>query len=156
LILAAGGALWVVLRAAAPQTIRPGEIWADDRGKHIQAHGGGIIKLGDTYYWFGEDRSRDNDPAKRHVSCYASKDLANWSFRNQVIKLADPENFGPGWVLERPKVYYNRKSGTFVMYMHIDGRTAEGAYKIARVGVATSSTVDGDYRYLKELPPAGP
>ena len=38
--------------------IRPGEIWPDNRGLHVQAHGGGIIKLGDTYYWFGEQRRR--------------------------------------------------------------------------------------------------
>jgi len=85
-----------------PGEIRPGEIWPDDRGRHIQAHGGGIVKLGDTYYWFGEERSQGLDPAKRYVSCYSSKDLAHWSFRNQAIHLADPENFGPGWVLERP------------------------------------------------------
>ena len=41
------------------------------------------------------------------------------------------------------------------MYMHIDGRTAEGAYKIARVGVATCETVDGDYQYLNSFRPLG-
>ena len=34
--------------AAGPQKIVPGALWPDDRGEHIQAHGGGIIKLGDT------------------------------------------------------------------------------------------------------------
>ncbi|HZI33222.1 MAG TPA: hypothetical protein VFF11_12845, partial [Candidatus Binatia bacterium] len=58
------------------QLIRPGERWLDHRGKPIQAHGGGVIKLGDTFYWFGEDRSQENDRDKRYVSCYASKDLA--------------------------------------------------------------------------------
>ena len=140
---------------AAPQTIKPGEIWPDDRGKHIQAHGGGIIQIRDTYYWFGEDRGEGNDRNLRYVSCYSSRDLAHWTFRNQVIKLADPENFGPGWILERPKVFYNRKTSTYVMYMHIDGRTAEGNYKIARVGVATSGTVDGDYHYLRSFRPLG-
>jgi hypothetical protein len=149
------GALGMVLHAASPAAIAPGEIWRDDRGRHIQAHGGGITRYGDTYYWFGEDRSRENDPAKRYVSCYASKDLAHWVFRRQVMHLADPEDFGAGWVLERPKVYYNAKTKKFVMYMHIDGRTGEGSYKIARVGVATSDTVDGDYRYLKSFRPLG-
>ena len=141
------------LLSAAPQTIRPGEIWPDNRGQHIQAHGGGIVRLRDTFYWFGEDRGQNLDPQLRYVSCYASQDLVHWSFRNQVIKLADPENFGPGWVLERPKVFYNEKTRTYVMYMHIDGRTAEGNYKIARVGIATSSTIDGDYKYLKSFRP---
>src|SRR5258708_33293514 len=105
-----GGALLTALAPAAPQTIKPGELWPDDRGQHVQAHGGGIIKLGDTYYWFGEDRSKDNNPGKRYVACYSSQDLAHWTFRNQVIKLADPNNFGPEWVLERPKVLFNAKT----------------------------------------------
>lgn len=143
------------LGAAPAGMIRPGEIWPDNRGQHIQAHGGGILKLGNTWYWFGEDRGQGNDPARRYVSCYSSTNLAHWTFRSQVLKTADPENFGPAWVLERPKVFYNRKTKAFVMYMHIDGNTAEGAYKIARVGVATSPTVDGDYQYLKSFRPLG-
>ncbi|MGO8701026.1 MAG: hypothetical protein ACLQVY_25320 [Limisphaerales bacterium] len=47
---------------ASAQLIRPGQLWPDDRGKHIQAHGGGILHWDGAYYWFGEDRSRDNDP----------------------------------------------------------------------------------------------
>ncbi|HEY5915654.1 MAG TPA: family 43 glycosylhydrolase [Verrucomicrobiae bacterium] len=143
--------LLVVLRApAAPQTFKPGEVWLDDRGQHIQAHGGGILKLGRTYYWFGEDRAQGLDRTKRYVSCYSSTNLAQWTFRNQVIKLADPENFGRRWVLERPKVFYNPKTSTFVMYMHIDLN-----YQLARVGVATCATVDGDYKYLKSFRPLG-
>src|ERR1035438_6063811 len=140
--------------AAAP-VVRPGEIWLDNRGQHIQAHGGGIIRQGDTYYWFGEDRSQGLDRTKRYVSCYSSKDLVNWTFRNQVIKLSDPEQFGPAWVLERPKVFYNAKTGKFVMYMYIDGPAPgeTGGYKLARVGVAISDTVDGDYRYLRSFSP---
>jgi len=142
---------------AAPPTIRPGELWPDDRGRHIQAHGGGIIKLGDTYYWFGEDRSQDNDPGKRYVACYASTDLAHWTFRRQVLQLADPENFGPKWILERPKVFFNERTKQFVMYMHIDGPMpgVEGGYALARVGVAVCDTVDGEYRYLRSFRPLG-
>jgi hypothetical protein len=140
---------------AASPTIRPGEAWPDNRGRHIQAHGGGILHLHDTYYWFGEDRSQGLDPARRYVSCYSSKDLVNWTFRNQVIKLSDPENFGPTWVLERPKVFHNAKTGKYVMYMHIDGPVVgeREKYALARVGVAVSDTVDGDYRYLKSFRP---
>jgi hypothetical protein len=143
--------------SAAPQAIQPGEFWPDDRGRHVQAHGGGIIKVGDTFYWFGEDRSRDNDPGKRYVACYSSTDLAHWTFRNQVIKLADPEHLGPKWVLERPKVFYNERTGKFVMYMHVDGPVPgeEGDYRFAGVGVAVCDTVDGDYRYLKSFRPLG-
>jgi hypothetical protein len=140
-----------------PTTINPGEIWLDNRGQHVQAHGGGILRAGDVYYWFGEDRSRGLDPAKRYVSCYSSQDLVHWTFRSRVIQLADPEGFGPTWVLERPKVFYNAKTRRYVMYVHIDGPVPgeTGDYKLARVGVAISDQVDGDYRYLKSFRPLG-
>ena len=137
--------------SAEPQTIKPGEIWPDDRGQHIQAHGGGILKLDATYYWFGEDRSQGLNRSNRFVSCYSSTNLAQWTFRNQVIKQSDPENFGRGWVLERPKVFYNAKTKKFVMYLHVD----DGRYQVARVGVAVCDTVDGDYQYLKSFRPLG-
>jgi hypothetical protein len=152
---AAAVALCGVLLAAPAAFISPGDLWPDDRGAHIQAHGGGILKLDSTYYWFGEDRTQGLDRSQRFVSCYSSTDLVHWTFRNRVIQLADPENFGPGWVLERPKVFYNAKTRQFVMYMHIDGNTAEGSYKLARVGVAVSDRVDGDYRYLRSFRPLG-
>jgi hypothetical protein len=132
-----------------PQLIKPGEIWPDDRGKHIQAHGGGIIKVGDTWYWFGEDRSQDNPPGIPVVACYASKDLAHWQFRNQVEKADDPAHLGPGWILERPKVFYNARTNKFVMYAHIDDKD----YRYAHVAVFTCDTVDGDYQYLKSFRP---
>ena len=148
--------LAIALLAAAsaspvPKTIKPGEVWPDSRGRHIQAHGGGIVKFGKTYYWFGEDRSEGLDRSKRYVSCYSSNDLVNWTFRNRVIAQADPENIGPGWVMERPKVFYNKKTREYVMYMHLD----DARYRLARVAVAVSERVDGDYRYLKSFRPLG-
>lgn len=102
-----GSAILVLLplAARADDIIHPGQVWLDDRGKEIQAHGGGMLRLGKTFYWFGEDRTPSNDPKKRYVSCYSSDDLVHWKFRNQVLKLADSENLGDHWVLERPKSF---------------------------------------------------
>lgn len=136
---------------AASQVIKPGEIWLDDRGQHIQAHGGGVIKVGDTFYWFGEDRSQGLDSSQRYVACYSSKDLVNWRFRNQPLKLSDPGDLGPRFVLERPKVFYNARTRKFVMYMHID----DAKYALARVGVAVCDTVDGHYQFLGSFRPLG-
>ena len=135
--------------ADGPQTIQPGELWPDDRGQHVQAHGGGIIKHGDTYYWFGEDRTRGLPREKRYVACYSSTDLAHWTFRHQVVALAPPENLDRGFILERPKVFYNALSNNFVMYAHIDDRQ----YKYASVAVLTCDKVDGDYQYVKSFRP---
>ncbi len=127
------------------QTIRPKELWLDNRGRHIQAHGGGVIRVGDTFYWFGEDRAPDNPPGKRYVSCYASKDLVNWTHRGQVLSLAVP-------VLERPKVFYNARTRKFVMYMHIDGpkpgQKVVYNYALMQLGTAVCDTVDGAYQYM--------
>ncbi len=148
--------------AAAPiftaaNTITPGALWPDDHGDHIQAHGGGVIQLGDTFYWYGEQRARNLDRSKHYVSCYSSKDLIHWTFRNNVLALSDPFNFGPHWALERPKVYYNAPTKKYVMYMHIDGPLAHGGggYDAARVGVAICDTPDGNYTYLRSFRPLG-
>ena len=135
----------------------PGKLWPDDRGEHIQAHGGGIIKVDDTWYWFGEDREKDNDPNKRYVACYASTDLANWTFRNKVLATTCPEPFGEKWVLERPKVFANPTTGKFVMYFHFDGQETPDApdYSAARIGIAVSDTIDGDYTYVRSFRPFG-
>lgn len=133
----------------ASSEIQPGARWVDNRGKQIQAHGGGIIAWNGRYYWFGEDRSLHNDPEKRYVACYSSKDLVHWKFRHQIIALADPEHLGPNWVFERPKVYYNAHTGKFVLYAHLD----DAKYKVARVAVAVSDQIDGDYRYLTSFRP---
>ncbi len=142
--------------AATPMTsIRPGELWPDDRGLHIQAHGGGILKLGDTFYWFGEDRGGETGgkkPSERKIACYSSTDLINWKFRRQVVHGPAPEPlFGSPYILERPKVFHNARTGKFVMYVHLD----DASYRAARVGVYVCDTVDGDYAYVRSFRPLG-
>lgn len=142
--------------SASAQTVRlqhnaivPGERWLDNRGLPIQAHGGGILHWKDSYYWVGEDRSQSNDPEKRYVACYASKDLVHWTFLGQILALADPEHLGTDWVLERPKLYHNPRTGKFILYFHLD----DSHYKLARVGVAISDRIDGSYSYVKSFRP---
>ncbi len=55
---------------AAPQTITSGTQLRDTSGNVVHAHGGGVIKVGEYYYWFGENR------ATRYVDVYRSTDLA--------------------------------------------------------------------------------
>jgi hypothetical protein len=142
---------------AANDWVRPGKLWPDESGRHVQAHGGGILVSEGTFYWFGEDRSRGLDPNRRYVSCYASKDLVHWRFVKRVLSLGDPEGLGPTRIVERPKVFYNKMTQMYVMYLHIDGPQPGkvGDYNLARVGVAVCATVDGNYRYLKSFLPLG-
>ncbi len=142
-------ALALTRPAAASGLIQPGQPWLDNRGQRIQAHGGGVTVWKGVYYWFGEDRSQDNDPEKRYVACYSSSDLVHWKFRGKALVLADPEHLGPRWVLERPKVYPDPRRHRFVMYAHLD----DAHYKFARVMVAVSSHIDGPYTFVKSFRP---
>ncbi len=145
------------LEAAAvrPETIAPGAVWPDDRGRHVQAHGGGITRVGNTYYWFGEDRSRTFGPSRRGIACYASTDLVHWTFRGDVFTMSAADRPadlpGTGLVVERPKVFHNTRTGQFVMYLHLDS----GNYAAAEVGVAVSDTVEGPYRFVTHFRPLG-
>jgi hypothetical protein len=106
--------------------------------------------MGDTYYWFGEERRQDLGVGERAVSCYASKDLNRWAFKKDVM-LLNVSDFQGGLILERPKVFYNQKTRKFVMYVHLDSSN----YAAAEVGVALSDTVDGTYVPYSHFRPLG-
>ncbi|MDT9698925.1 RICIN domain-containing protein [Streptomyces sp. P17] len=150
LCLALAGALATAGPAqAAPQTITNGTRFTDTSGNPVQAHGGGVIKVGAYYYWFGENRNADN--TFRYVSAYRSTDLKNWEFRNHVLtEASDPELATAN--IERPKVMYNAATGQFVMWMHKENGTD---YSEARAAVAVSDTVDGDYTWQGSFRPLG-
>ena len=58
----------------------PGEIWKDNNGVHINAHGGGVINYKGTYYWFGEHKCDTTSSAMVGVTCYSSKNLVELDF----------------------------------------------------------------------------
>ncbi|MEU4877298.1 RICIN domain-containing protein [Streptomyces sp. NPDC021608] len=150
LCLALAGALATAgPAAAAPVTIANGTQFTDASGGPVHAHGGGVLKVGSFYYWFGEDRNADN--TFRYVDAYRSTDLKNWEFRNHVLTQAsDPELATAN--IERPKVMYNAATGTFVMWMHKENGVD---YSEARAAVAVSDTVDGDYSWQGSFRPLG-
>ncbi len=133
----------------------PGEIWPDEDGVHINAHGGGLLFHDNQYYWFGEHKIAGEAGNQAHVGvgCYSSTNLYEW--KNQSVALAvshDPANeIAKGSVIERPKVIYNSRTKKFVMWFHLELK-GQG-YKAARSGVAISDYVTGPYRYLGSLRP---
>ncbi|MGW1559883.1 RICIN domain-containing protein [Streptomyces sp. NPDC002144] len=134
---------------AAAQTITNGTQFTDTSGAAVHAHGGGVIKVGSYYYWFGEDRNADN--TFRYVDAYRSTDLKNWEFRNHVLTQSSAAELGTAYI-ERPKVIYNASTGTFVMWMHKENGVD---YSEARAAVAVSDTVDGTYTYQGSFQPLG-
>jgi len=136
-------------------SIKPGEIWPDTEGNHINAHGGGIIFYNDTYYWFGEYRlpRGEKDRSRYGVSCYSSKDLMNWKNEGLALPVINDTAslLKPGCVIERPKVIYNKKTGKFVMWFHHELK-GQG-YKAAMTGVAVSDNITGPYKYIHSIRP---
>ncbi|MFJ1709436.1 RICIN domain-containing protein [Kitasatospora sp. NPDC088346] len=140
-------AAWAPTAQAGPVTTTPGTQFPDAGGAGVQAHGGGVIKVGEYYYWFGEDRGEDNK--FRYVSAYRSRDLKIWEPRGHVLtQESDPELRTA--LIERPKVIYNDKTGQFVMWMH---KESDDSYAEARAAVAVSSTVDGPYEWKGSFRP---
>jgi len=139
--------------AALQTTFHPDTLWLDDNGEHINCHGGGILRDGDTWYWFGEKRGRR--PSSQGVSVYFSKDLYNW--RNLGMALAPTNDtnsdIASGCVMERPKVLQNAKTSRYVMWFHLELRGR--GYNAARVGVAISDKAAGPYQFVRSSRPNG-
>ena len=125
----------------------PGEVWPDAAGKPIQAHGGGVIVRGDTYYWYGEDRT---DRRRTDVSCYSSTDLCNWKHEGVAFAHdALPEDIRDITFVERPKVVFNAKTGKYVMWMHLEQR----GYHFAQAGIASADQPAGPFTFLHHMRP---
>jgi beta-xylosidase len=145
--------------SAADEKVRsefvPDTVWPDNNGVHINAHGGGVLDYDGVYYWFGEHKiaGRRGNSAQVGVHCYSSKDLYNWT--DEGIALAVSEDgeseIVRGCIIERPKVIYNKKTGKFVMWFHLELRGR--GYAAARTAVAVADNVTGPYTYLKSLRP---
>ena len=129
-----------------------GKMMLDNNGVPIQAHGGQIQKLGDKYYWIGEDKTYDYKPCPG-IHMYTSEDLYNWKDEGVVLKTMKTESEfndeyfsklygdlskeqkyaiyedlwqgqgGDGCVIERPKMLHNPKTDKYVIWFHADGTT---------------------------------
>jgi len=141
LLLIALVTLFADAASAAPISVLNGTQFTTTTGTPIQAHGGGVIKVGPYYYWFGENRNPNSTFFA--VSCYRSTDLKNWEFRNNVLTANSAAELNPANI-ERPKVVYNSNTGRYVMWMHWENGVNYGE---ARAAVASSATVDGNYTY---------
>ena len=108
--------------AMAEDKIKSGEIWPDNNGEHINAHGGGMLYHNGTYYWFGEHKAATTSSALVGVTCYSSKDLRKWKNCGVALEVSDEpgSEIEKGCVLERPKVIYNKVTKKFVMWFHLE------------------------------------
>lgn len=138
------------------KSFTPGELWPDNNGVHINAHGGGILQMGNVYYWFGEHKTEgeNGNSAWVGVHCYSSKDLYNWKDEGVALHVVEGDpahSITAGCILERPKVIYNKKNNNYVMWFHLEPKGA--GYTGALSGIAVSDKPAGPYQFLKAIRP---
>lgn len=141
---------------ATPPKLRmeflPDQPWPDDRGVHINAHGGGVLFHEGVYYWFGEHKIA-GDTAEVGVHCYSSADLYNWKDCGIALAISDDphSDITKGCILERPKVIYNAHTKKFAMWFHVELKGQ--ARHSARSGVAVADEPAGPYALVRSVRP---
>ncbi len=144
-------------------SIRPGQVWLDTEGKRIQAHGGSVIYIDGTYYFYGENKEKTdgkNGIWQWGVRCYASKDLYNWEDKGLIIppEPDDPSStLHPAAKMDRPHIIYNKDTKKYVAWLKImnpDGSQTEtvltaddflGPYTKVREGLKPLNMSAGDF-----------
>jgi hypothetical protein len=127
----------------------PGIAFLDTDGKRVNAHGGGIIKVCDTYYLHGEyflPSTTDNN--FNGFSMYSSKDLATWKNEGIILPQQASGQLGPNRKGERPHIIQCPSTGEFVLYAHAADVTYQADKEIV---YATSKTVNGQYSFKGSL-----
>jgi len=135
--------------------LQPGEVWPDENGVAINAHGGGILFHDDRFYWFGEHKVEGTlgNTAQVGVHCYSSTDLVHWADEGIALAVSDDpqSDITRGCILERPKVLFHSGTRTFVMWFHLE--LIGQRYRSARSGVAVSDSPTGPYRFVESFRP---
>lgn len=118
-------------------SIKPGQVWLDTDGNRIQAHGGSVIAVGDTFYWYGENKEKTTGEDKIWhwgVRCYSSKDLYNWKSEGIIIP-PDEEDASsplhPSAMMDRPHIVYNERTKKYVAWLKIMGEPSAFAVLLA-------------------------
>jgi len=137
------------LNSKAQDIIQPGLPWKDTEGQIIEAHGGGLLKVKNIYYWYGENHAKGFGN-KTGISCYSSKDMLHWHNEGVALpKDSVPPAYQDNSVCERPKVIYNPATRKYVMWMHLDDRH----YYAAEAGVAIADRPTGPFHFIRAFRP---
>jgi hypothetical protein len=126
-----------------------GVAFLDTAGERVNAHGGGIIKVGDTFYMHGMyflSTTTDND--FHGFSMYSSRDLATWKNEGIILPQQPSGELGPNRKGERPHIIRCPATGEFVLYAHA---ASEDYQTDKEIVYATSTTVNGPYAYKGAL-----
>ncbi|MGW8565418.1 family 43 glycosylhydrolase [Isoptericola sp. NPDC055881] len=137
--------------------ITPGEVWLDTDGKRIHAHGGSIITVGDTFYWYGENKELSTPGSgiwHWGVRCYSSTDLYRWTDRGLIVppEPDDPDSpLHPSTGMDRPHIVYDESTGRYVCWLKVMSKGS-----VQRSTVLVADDILGPYRRVRSgLRPLG-
>jgi hypothetical protein len=127
----------------------PGITFTDTDGNLVDAHGGGIIKVCDTFYLHGQYfLPTTTNNYFNGFSMYSSKDLVTWKNEGIILPQQPSGLLGPVRKGERPHIIQCPSTGEFVLYAHASDITHEVDKEVV---YATSPTVNGVYSFKGEL-----
>lgn len=133
----------------------PGQIWLDDTGAPINAHGAGFLHHEGVTYWYGEHKIDGEAGNAAHVGVrvYSSRDLHTWHNEGVALPVStdSTHELAAGCIIERPKVIYNPLTRRFVMWFHLE--PAGHGYEGARSGVAVAESPVGPFTYFGSIRP---
>lgn len=101
-------------------TIINDRFWKDSSGTPIYSQGGGVLQVGDTYYWYGvkyggaptyaaNPSGKNSDTSFQGITTYSSKDLVNWKLE------ATDQPANPGDWFGRLGVAYHASTKKYVL-----------------------------------------
>lgn len=109
--------------------IRNDVFWKDTANNPIYSQGGGVLRVGNTYYWYGvryggaatyaaNPSGKNSDTSFVAVTVYSSSDLASWKFEGNALTPASATGSGTigssNW-LGRVGAAYNPTSKKYVL-----------------------------------------
>jgi hypothetical protein len=130
-----------------------GVTFLDTTGQRVNAHGGGIIQVGDTFYMHGMSfPGTGSDNNFIGFTMYSSQDLATWKNEGTILPRQPSGELGPNRKGERPHIIRCPATGEFVLFAHA---ASEDYQTDKEVVYATSPTVNGQYTYKGPIKNSG-
>jgi len=142
-----------IMPAAEAGLIRNHTIWRDAEGQPIDCHEGAIIRVGDTFHWYGRVYAANPEgiygTGGMQYRCgfiyYSSTDLVNRTNRGMILTY--PES---GWLTEgtwhRPRMIYHAPTKKYVLWFF----RLQKAYPPPPV-VATADAPTGPFTVLGQV-----
>lgn len=137
-------------------SVKSGEVWLDNNGRPIQAHGFQIFydENDKTYYWYGENK-QDALIGTNHMfggfRLYSSKDFYNWTDEGLILPPDSIDPMSPihySQKIERPHIIYCKKTGKYVLYGK--SQDTDGYFVVFQ-----ADNFRGPYTFVHNMKPVG-